>query len=257
MRLLKTTFITRAFSLIGLLFLFSPSAHSKALCENVFNEVREFTEREALIAEPALKVRYRHVEIDKREFFVSDVLGKTDDILLGFAPFGHAYLVKNKTRLDGSVMSRNLVNYHMAELDAGIVIRIKREGLTPDFLEKFEEAWGVTCAKTACSALSKVDLFAGPNRTQYYTPLAMLTTILQKGLYDRAGNAVPFDVYYIGKFDLPVTIRRLAESSETIKKDSITKYGMISGGITTFAGTLLYLLNMGDDENTSPAKNSP
>ncbi|WP_413577317.1 hypothetical protein ACLVWU_03360 [Bdellovibrio sp. HCB290] len=254
---MKTTFITMTFSLLGLLFFFSPSAHAKALCENVFNDVREFTEREALIADPALKVRYRHVEIDKREFFVSDVMGKTDDILLSFAPFGHAYIVKDTTRLDGSVLSRTLVNNHMAELDAGIVIRIKRDGLSSDFLKEYKKAWGITCAKTACSALSKVDLFAGPEAKQYFTPEALLTTILQKGIYDRSGNAVPFDVYYIGKFDLPVTLRRLTESSATIKKDQVTKAAVIATGVTTITATLLYLFSLEDDTEKSPAGSAP
>ncbi|WP_413580496.1 hypothetical protein [Bdellovibrio sp. HCB288] len=247
-------FMLLALGLLGLLSFSSPAAHAAALCENVFNDVLEFDSRETFIEELNMKVNYRHIEFKKGEPKVADVLGNTDDILLGFAPFGHAYVVREATRLDGSVLTKAIVNDHMAELEAGIVVRIKRKHLNNEFLRKFDNSWGVTCSKVACAALAKADVFVGTNGTQFISPYAALTTILKKGLHDGSGNPIQFEIYNIGKFDMPVMLHRLKESSNRIQKDTMAKVGIIGTGITAVTGTILYLMHL-DDEAEKALKN--
>ncbi|QDK44297.1 hypothetical protein DOM22_03565 [Bdellovibrio sp. ZAP7] len=249
-RLLRKNIISWTLTLSGLISILSSPAYANSTCENVFNEVPEFEIKYAEVS-PGLNIEYRRVHHPKREFTVKDVLGKTDDLLLGIAPFGHAYLVSGSVRLDGNVLGKKTTVYdHMAELEAGIVIKIKKSDVDKSRLQKFDGTHGISCGKTACAAMEKAaDIYVGANQSKFYSPYEMIQAIFKEGIRDGAGNPVPFEVYYIGKFDLPNTMTRVRESSNRIKKDVITKYGVIGTGLTAITGSLLYFLGVFDDDS--------
>lgn len=234
--------------LAGVLSISSSFAQATSTCENVFNNVPEFEQRYAEAA-PGVNIKYRHVHTDKREFTVEEVLGKTDDLLLGIAPFGHAYLVNGKVRVDGTLLGRKTtVHDHMAELETGIVIKIKKTDVDNATLKKMDDTYGISCAKTACEAMAKAgNLFIGDNKSKYYSPYEMAQAIFKNGLRDGQGKAVPFDIYYIGKFDLDNTMRRVRQSSKTLRDEALVKYGVIATGLT-LTGTVLAVVLMSDDE---------
>jgi hypothetical protein len=255
---LRKNIISWTLTLSGLISVLSPRAYATSTCENVFNDVPEFEIKSSEVS-PGVNVQYRHVFHDKREFKVADVLGKTEDMLLGIAPFGHAYLVSGSVRLDGNVLGwKTTVNDHMAELETGIIIKIKKTDVDKSRLRKFDGKRGISCGKTACDAMEKAaDLYVGANKSTYYSPHEMIQAIFKEGLRDGDGNVVPFEVYYIGKFDLPNTMKRVHASSERIKKDMITKYAVIGTGAIAITGTLLYMLNISSDDSDKKAAVRP
>lgn len=240
--------------LSGLISILSSPAYATSACENVFNDVPEFELQRSEVS-PGVTVEYRKVYHKDREFFVSEVLGKTDDLLLGIAPFGHAYLVSGRVRLDGNVLGKKTtVHDHMAELEAGIVIKIKKSDIDKTRMEKYDGTHGISCGKIACEAMANAgDIFIGANKSSYYSPHEMVQAIFKEGLRDGAGNVIPFEVYYIGKFDLPNTMRRVKESSDRIKKDVVAKYTVIGTGLTAITGSLLYFLGVFDDDSQEPS----
>ncbi|WP_413295107.1 hypothetical protein ACLSU7_08510 [Bdellovibrio sp. HCB185ZH] len=247
---MRKNIISWTLTVSAMISVFSPMAHATSTCENVFNDVPEFEVLQAEVS-PGVNLEYRKVFHKDREFHVSEVLGKTDDLLLGIAPFGHAYLVSGSVRLDGTVLGRKTtVNDHMAELETGIVIKIKKQDMDKTRLKKFDDTYGVSCGKTACEAMAKAgDLYIGANKSAYYSPHEMVQAIFKEGIRDGAGNVVPFEVYYIGKFDLVNTLKRVQSSSDRIKKEVVTKYGVIATGMTTITASLLYFLGYFDEDS--------
>lgn len=252
MQALRKKITLWSFAIAGLISALSPLAHATSTCENVFNNVPEFEIRRTSVA-PKFDITYRAVHTEKREFFVAEVLGKTDDVLLGFAPYGHAYLVSGDVRMDGNVFGwKTTANSHMAELDTGIIIRIKKSDFDNARLKRYDDTHQLSCGKAACSALAKAgDIFVAGDKSSFYSPYTMLQAIFKNGFRDGAGNPIPHDIYYIGKFDLPATLRRVEESSVRIRKEVSVKYGMIGSGTAVITASLLYFFGMTDDE---PAK---
>jgi hypothetical protein len=236
----------------GVLSISASLAHATSTCENVFKNTPEFEVRQVEI-NPGVNISYRHIYHDKREFTVEEVLGKTDDLLLGIAPFGHAYLVNGKVRVDGTLMGqKTTVHDHMAELETGVVIKIKKTDVDNAILKKMDDTYGISCAKTACEAMAKAgDLFIGDNKSKYYSPYEMAQAIFKNGLRDGQGKAVPFEVYYIGKFDLDNTMRRVRQSSKTLRDEAVVKYGVIATGLTLTATVLGVVLFANSDDKKS------
>ncbi|UYL08827.1 hypothetical protein B9G69_017425 [Bdellovibrio sp. SKB1291214] len=240
--------------MVGVLSISSSLAHATSTCENVFNNLPEFEQRYAEAA-PGVNITYRHVHTDKREFTVEEVLGKTDDLLLGIAPFGHAYLVNGKVRVDGTLLGqKTTVHDHMAELETGIVIKVKKTSLNNDVLKKMDDTYGISCAKTACEAMAKAgDLYIGDNKSKYYSPYEMAQAIFKNGLRDGAGNVVPFEIYYIGKFEFENTMRRVRQSSKTLRDEAVVKYGVVATGLV-LTGTVLAVVLMSKNDDSKKQK---
>jgi hypothetical protein len=226
--------------------LISGNAHAISACENIFSDSLPEFEIKKVKLEEGMEVTYRRVFIDKREFKASKVLGESNDILLGLAEFGHAYLVSNHARLDGDIIGRKAVfNGHTDLMESGIVIRIKAPPAKKDILKDYDSSHGISCGQIACSALRKAaELHIGGPRATLYSPYEIARAIFKYGIRDSQGNQVPYEVYYVGKANLQGAMNRIQENNKKLTQEVAVAGGMITFGTTAIGATLLFVMGV-------------
>lgn len=244
-RALKGKTMQKAFVLIAIFIVMLTSGPVRAvnLCQDVLFDIPGFQIKEAVLNN--LPVSFRAVPYNSRMYKAEQILGNTQDVLLGFSEYGHAYVVANKLRLDGDIIGRQTQVRATDLLDAGIIIRIHSTAIDRVKLKAFNDKNGLSCSKTACKALAKTaGLYVGGSRTGYFSPYKMLNSILKNGIKDEDGNKVPFDVYYVGNKSLNESAALLEKSDARITKEIAVKGGVILTGTSVTAVTLLYALGV-------------
>lgn len=213
-------------------------------CQDVLFDIPEFQIQEAVL-DPQLSVTYRAVPYNSRMYKAENILGNTQDVLIGFSEYGHAYVVADKLRLDGDIIGRPTQVRTTDVLDTGVVIRIQSQALDRMRLKKFNDTNGLTCSRTACKALGKAaGLYVGGKTSGYFSPHTMLRSILKDGIRDADGNQIPFDVYYVGNRSFKESVSFLEQSDARITKEIGVKGAVITTGAAVTTMTLLYAMGI-------------
>lgn len=231
---LAMIFVVAVSTLIG-----PKTAFAAYTCEDVFADTKEFQEK---------SFEFNHKNIDYRKIKLydstlsTDVSGNKSDILIGISEEGHAYLVGEGARLDGNLYGNETRVSLNPRLSPGVVIRIKAVDLDRSALESFHNTYGITCAKTLCSALAKSSgLYVGTKGRTFLAPDTLLNSILKDGIVDQKGNKVPFDIYYLGFEDLPKSMERLQKNTAHLRNHALVPVAI--GGAMVSAPVLAFIIN--------------
>lgn len=184
-------------------------------CEDAFADTKEFQVKQLEIN--GKQIEYRSVKMNNTASDM-DIAASKHDILIGLSEGGHAYLVGEGLRLDGNLYRHKTKVNDEPHLSRGVVIRIKAVDLDRAIIQGYHDTKTLTCAKTMCNALDKsAGLYIGTKDKTFLSPYTVLRTILKDGIVDARGNKVPFEIYYLGREDLPATMVQMKKNTAELR----------------------------------------
>ncbi|MFL5815696.1 MAG: hypothetical protein ACJ763_19155, partial [Bdellovibrionia bacterium] len=228
---LKSTYLSfiagvACFSVLWGLFPNRSLAENK-VCDDISGEL-------ASRIESAFGNKYRVKLVGTQGTKLSKSLPKTS-VLFGFSDVGHAYLIMNDLRLDGTLMGSNSVHKY-APLDDGMLFRFD---LSPEQAEKIRQTvhgldnrLSLTCVRTVCKVLKQggVRLPVSGPKSFFLTPV--FKKLLEKGALDqKTGQPIPVEVYSFRDSD----IESLHGALKTKEREYATPYLIVTGSAVGLA----------------------
>lgn len=219
---------------VALLGQLARPSFAQTTCDDIPGEIRSRIES-------AFGNKYRVKLVGVQGTRLSQNLPKTT-VLFGFSEDGHAYLVMNELRLDGTLMGPSSVHRY-APLDHGLLFRFD---LSLEQAEKVRQAiqgldrhYSLTCVHTACKILEQGGVQMPVSRRESLYLTHTFKKLLEKGaLNQETGQPIPVEIYSFRDSE----IESLHDTLKKKEREYMAPYLIMTGSAAaaTALGTVVY-----------------